>query len=181
MPPQGIGNPSYTFLERVAISNDQTAVRRLYKDIKTFRTFERDQRELNTIFTLTGFNALRRPPGGTSDIPQPYQDEAYLQSEFYHEFIMNRLNSRHAYDLGVFEEKPDSWTFLKHNIVLEHPAIKIRKRRIFVASDLPVANDFIVKFMVAAKQLDKFYLYAHGVVERELDNQESEATSLRQI
>ena len=38
MPLQGIGNPSYTFLERVAISNDQTAVRRLYKDIKTFRT-----------------------------------------------------------------------------------------------------------------------------------------------
>jgi hypothetical protein len=83
---------------------------------------------------------------------------------------MERFNNLLPYDVGVLAEQHNSWKFLKLSVILQHPAVITRQQHIFVSNDLASANDFIVRFIIASKQYNKFYLYAHEVVEKEIKN-----------
>ena len=183
MPPQGKEDPPLSQRDQADIARDQHALHNLQQLIDSYCNNPLEEQRIRTLRALSSFHRLRRPFGGTSSIPSIYQNDAYLQSEAYNEIIMERLNISIPYDMGVLAEQPDSWKFLKPSVILQHPAVITRQRRIFVSSDLASANDFIVKFIIAAKQYDKFYLYAHEIVEREIKNKksESESTSQRQI
>ncbi len=93
-----------------------------------------EEQRFKTLRALSSFHRQRRPFRGTTLIPNPYQSEAYLHSEFYNKIIMERLNNSLPYETGVLTEQHDSWKFLKtkchsptpssYYMTMTHPRLK---------------------------------------------------------